>query len=43
MRLIKWARRKFSLSTFGAAFVRIQRICRKQPHLFPHWSRGFTI
>jgi group II intron reverse transcriptase/maturase len=43
MRLIKWARRKFSLATLGAAFVRIQRICREQPHLFPHWSRGFTI
>ena len=43
MCLIKWARRKFSLPTFGAAFVRLQLICRRQPCLFPHWSRGFTI
>ena len=43
VRLVKWARRKFKLPTFGAAYVRIQRICRKMPHLFPHWSKGYTV
>ena len=43
LRLTQWARRKFSLPTFGSAFVRLQRICRKQPHLFPHWSKGYTV
>lgn len=43
VRLIKWARRKFKLQTFGAAYLRLRRIGRQQPDLFVHWSRGYTI
>lgn len=43
VRLIKWARRKFKLQTFGAAYQRLRTVCRQQPNLFFHWSKGFTI
>jgi RNA-directed DNA polymerase len=42
VRLIKWARRKFKLQSFGAAFQRLRRIGRQQPNLFVHWSKGFA-
>jgi len=43
VRLIKWARRKYKLPTFGAAYNRIHRICQEKPHLFHHWAKGFTV
>jgi group II intron reverse transcriptase/maturase len=43
VRLIKWARRKFNYPTFGMAYNRIRRCSRKQPNLFHHWSKGFTV
>lgn len=41
--LIQWVRRKFSLQTHGAAYYRLRRICQKQPNLFYHWSKGYSV
>lgn len=43
VRLIKWARRKFKLQSFGASYQRLRKVSRQQPNLFVHWSKGYAI
>lgn len=42
-RLIKWARKKYKLRTFGKGFGWLKRVCESTPSLFAHWKYGFGI
>jgi len=42
-RLIRWARKKYKLNTFGKGFGWLKRVCQSNPGLFVHWEHGFGI
>jgi RNA-directed DNA polymerase len=45
-RLLQWAVRKFNQKfrhKRALASVWLEKIARKQPHLFPHWERGMFV
>lgn len=42
-RLIKWARKKYKLLTFGKGFGWLKRVYRSNPKQFAHWEFGFGV
>lgn len=43
VRLMKWARSKFKLNTYGKGYGWLKSLCKAQPNLFVHWSKGYSV
>ena len=43
VRIMKWARKKYKLLTFPESYAWLKRVCKAEPNLFVHWSKGFSV
>jgi RNA-directed DNA polymerase len=43
VRIMKWARKKYKLLTVSKSYAWLKRVCKTQPDLFVHWSKGYSV
>ena len=40
--LVKWARNRYKMTTYGKAYGWLKRVIANEPEMFPHWAYGFN-
>jgi group II intron reverse transcriptase/maturase len=40
--LVKWARNRYKMNTYGKAYGWLKRVIANEPEMFPHWAYGFN-